>query len=130
MKIRGAITMLINREYTEIQVEDRNASSTFITLRLTPEQLSAALSRQAFIECDVEVRNLDKVGKTMEHKEFEFILPKHLDSISHKDRSPIAEYCQSLLSDGWVADTGFASQGTFFSKDEQKWARTIIRRWI
>lgn len=128
MKIRGAITMLINRDYTEIQVEDRNASTTFITLRLTPEQLSAALSRQAFIECDVEVKNLDKVGKTMEHKEFEFPLPKNLDS--HRDRKPIAEYCQSLLSDGWVADTGFSSQNTFFTKDEQKWARTIIRRWV
>ena len=44
MKIENAkITMLVNREYTEIEIYDSDANTTLATVKLTPEQLSMIL---------------------------------------------------------------------------------------
>ena len=51
MKINGKITILINQEYTRIELRDDDASTTFVEIKLTPEQLSMALSRLAFTPC-------------------------------------------------------------------------------
>ena len=57
MKIKGQITILINREYTEIQIRDKNSCLEIAKITLTPEQLSAALGRMAHIECEFLLYN-------------------------------------------------------------------------
>lgn len=128
MKIEGRISIFINREYTTFEIEDENASVTFVKIRLTPEQLSAALSRQAMVECELEVHGIEKVGKRMEHESFVFEIPKELASSNNEDK--LHEIAQGLLSDGWISDRYFRSQNTFFTKDDKQYARVTIRRWV
>lgn len=128
MKIKGQLTLLINRDYTEIEVHDKNANTCFTRIRLTPEQLSAALSRQGYVDCELQVYGLDKIGKTHECKSFEFAIPPDLAKTSKEKE--LAELAQSQLTDGWVAEEYFRSQNTFFEKDGVQYARCTIRRYV
>ena len=128
MKLEGKISILINPDATTIEVEDENANTRFLTITLTPEQLSAALSRQMAIECEIEVKGLEKIGKKHENKSFEFEIPS--DLASSRNENELQKLAQSLLNDGWIAESYFSSQNSFFKKDGVQYARCTIRRWI
>jgi len=53
MELKGKITLLVDRQETTIEIKDSLSSVVFAKIKLTPEQLSAALSRQEMVECDV-----------------------------------------------------------------------------
>ena len=128
MKIKGNISILINQDYTTIELRDENAAVNFLSITLSPEQLSSVLSRLAQVKCDIDLKNIEVVGKKHEHNSFEFEIPKELASSSKAKE--LHEIAQSKLIDGWVADSYFASQGTFFEKDSKQYARCTIRRWV
>lgn len=128
MKLEGRISVLINQDGTTIEVEDENANARFLKITLTPEQLSAALSRQMAVECEIEVRGLEKIGKKHENKRFEFEIPS--DLASSRNESELQKLAQSLLTDGWIAERYFSSQDSFFKKDGVQYARCTIRRWV
>jgi hypothetical protein len=128
MKLEGKISVLINRDGTTIEVEDENANAKFLKITLTPEQLSAALSRQMAVDCEIEVIGIEKIGKKHENKSFEFQIPNELAST--RNETELQKLAQSLLSDGWVAERYFSSQTSFFKKDGIQYARCTIRRWV
>jgi len=124
MKINGTISILINSDYTTIEIEDKDANTTFVKVRLTPEQLSMALSRLSYTPCEMEVHKLERVGKRHEHKSHEFEIP---NDVKNNELHNLA-----LLSceNGWTPDNYFGSQNSFFTKDGKKYARCTIRRWV
>lgn len=131
MKINGKITFLVNREFTEIEIYDADASVQFCNIRLTPEQLSSMLARMGYVSsCDMRVANLDKVGKLHENKTYEF----EITDVSSRDDDALYHAAKtSLKNDGmneWEPDKYFRSQNSFFSKNGNNWARCTIRRWI
>jgi hypothetical protein len=128
MKLEGRISVLINRDETTIEVEDENANARFLKITLTPEQLSAALSRQMAVECEIEVKGLEKIGKKHENKTFEFEIPS--DLANSRNENELQKLAQSLLNDGWIAERYFSSQDSFFKKDGVQYARCTIRRWV
>lgn len=128
MKIKGKISILIDRHSTTIEIHDDEANTTFCLIELTPDQLSAALSRLSRVECDLDVRGFGRVGKTHENKDFEFEIPK-----PDMTDEELGRYSQEILDsngEGWISDKYFGSQSSFFYKDGKKFARTTIRRWI
>ena len=127
MKLEGRISILINRDETTIEIEDESANVKFVKVKLTPEQLSAALSRQISIECELEVKGLEKIGKVHENKTFEFEIPETIPT--RGNQLELQKIAQSQLSDGWIADAYFGSQNSFFKKDGKQYARVTIRRW-
>lgn len=128
MKIQGKITMLINQEYTTIQIEDSNAATTFCEVTLTPEQLSAIFSRLSRVTCEIEINGTERLGKKHECKTFEFEIDQN--EADSKEAQYLAFKANSLLTDGWNADAYFSSQNSFFKKDNKQYARCTIRRWI
>jgi hypothetical protein len=138
MKIDGKITFLINQDYTSIEVEDELANTVFLKIRLTPHELSSALSRVGCTNCSLEVKALDRVGKKHENKNFEFEVPQELiDKYGYSlsdHGEELAKIAQSILDEtdeGWIAESYFKSQNTFFdTKDKKRHARCVIRRWI
>lgn len=135
MKIKGNISILIGREVTRIEIKDSDAATHFLEIQLNPDQLARILSRESRVECEMDVRGLDRIGKKHENESFVFEIPEEINAISrHHNRDlynkNLKDHAQTLLSDGWIADGYFGSQGSFFEKDGKKWARTTIRRWI
>lgn len=135
MKIQGDLTMSIGKESTHIEVRDRNANTTFLRIEIDPNQLSALLSKQGNVKCELDIRGLDSIGKNHEHETFEFILPKWFertydyDLVDEQDKL-LMEYANRLLTDGWEADSYFGSRDSFFKKDGENWARVTIRRGV
>ena len=130
MKLDEAkISIFINQDETTIEVECGKSSTKFVEIKLTPEQLSSALSRSAYTPCkSVEVHGLDRVNKKHECKGYEFKLPE-CSWDNHKEKA--IETAQELLKDSkWEPDLYFGSRDSFFQKDGEEWARTTIRRWV
>ena len=127
MKIKGRVTVLFNHDGMIIEFEDEAASIIFAKATLTAEQTCKALSRLSSVPCEMKLRELDRLGKTHEHKSFEFELPKN----SAGDREEVAKkIVQEVCPKGWVPDLYFGSQTSFFYREDQLWARAIIRRWV
>jgi len=129
MKLKDAgINFLVGQDYTTIEILDNTSSTTFCSVKLTPKQLSMALSRLGNTPCEVDVYSIGRIGKKMEHKKHEFEIPS--DILYAKRSEVLCELIKETLPDGWESDNRFSSQDTFFSKDGKSFARTTIRRWV
>lgn len=128
MEIQGAITILFSADGLKISVKDRDSSITFAEIKLNQEQTCQAMSRLAQTDCRITVREIEKVGKKMEHQEFVFEIPKGNGQKNRKKE--IEEKCLQDCPDGWKPDLYFNSHNSFFTKDGKKYARTTMRRWV
>ncbi|AXF52599.1 MAG: hypothetical protein [Caudoviricetes sp.] len=129
MEVKGSITMLVGSESTTIEIMDDNSNTTFVSIELTPDQLSACLSRQGRVKCDLDIRGIERVGKKHEWKTFEFKVPSNYDRFNSKC-SDLANHVYELLSNEWKCDHYFKSQTSFFNKDGELWGRATIRRYV
>lgn len=128
MKLDVGMTLLINRDHVRLEIRDNASRVTFVRAILSPDSFMRMMSNQADVKVEgVEIRGLEKLGKEMENKTFEFELPEttwsNQDEIACKRA---AEVCP----EGWIPDLHFSSQGSFFIKDGVSMARCTIRRWI
>lgn len=132
--MKGNITILVDGNGARIEVEDESSGIRFLKINLSAEQFMACLGRLANVECDLELQGLEQVGKALEVGEYEFKIPAELYSHRYTNRNffddAAQELAQSQLTDGWIADSYFGSQGSFFQKDGEQWARVTIRRWV
>lgn len=123
--MEGRISILIGTKETLIQVKDSLSGITFLKVKLTPEQLSAALSMMALTECEFEVKELDKIGKKMQTAIHEFKLPWD----RHFTKEEVIAEAERTCPEGWTQDGYFGSQGSFFMKGDEQYARVTIRKW-
>ena len=132
MKINASITILFREGGLHIEVEDRDASITFLELDLDAAQTCQALSRLGCTPVSAcEVEGLDRVGKKMEHKKLEFEVPKGTRWTHRKDSDQkLLKLMHKHMPEGWVSDAYFQSQDSFFERDGKEWAQTTIRRWV
>jgi hypothetical protein len=75
------------------------------------------------------VFGLDRVGKEMEMKPFEF----EIDSGSNyeqKNTEKARVEVDRVCPEGWSPDHYFNSKDSFFIKDDKVFARTMLRRWV
>lgn len=128
--INAKITILINQAYTEIQLHDDASAMTIATVRLTPVELSSALSRLSHTPCQMEITDTpERIGKKMEHKTMEFEVPSK-GSFPIDDKEKLIELAEKATPKGWHSDNYFGSQSSFFSKGDKHYARVTIRRWV
>lgn len=132
--MKGNITILVGGNGARIKVEDESSGIRFLKINLSAEQFMACLGRLSNVKCDLDVRNLDKIGKTLEVGKHEFKVPVELYNRRYKERDHFdratQELAQNQLTDDWIADSHFGSKDSFFSKDGEQWARVTIRRWV
>jgi len=136
MKGSLTITIIHNRQnedssYVEIQLRDKISSTDFATIKVSHTDFLRAMGRLANVPGELEVKALDRVGKKMEYKLFEFQLPKEFKKFGDtKSRREAGELAAKICPKGWMPDTFFSSQSSFFLKDGVGWARATIRRWV
>jgi hypothetical protein len=112
-----------------ISLYDTDSCLTFVEMEMTREQfINATMNRLG--NCNVEkstVRSLELVGKKREGDTLEFKMP---DVSIRNQRETAVEEALRLCPEGWEPATAFSSQGSFFTKDGEQWARTPIMRWV
>jgi hypothetical protein len=132
--MKGNITILVDGKGARIEVEDESSGIQFLKINLSAEQFMACLGRLANVECEINTYGFDLVGKNQETANHEFKIPAELYDRRYKEPDYFSkaaqELAQSQLTDGWIADSYFGSQGSFFKKDGEQWARVTIRRWV
>jgi len=132
--MKGNITILVDGNGARIEVEDESSGIRFLKINLSAEQFMACLGRLYMVKCDLELRGLDQIGKTLEVGNHEFKVPAEIYELKWDDRQrfnqEMEELAQDGLMDGWIPDNYFESQGSFFKKDGEQWARVTIRRWV
>lgn len=134
MKLEGNITIFVDGKGAKIEVEDASSGIRFLEINLSSEQFMSCLGRLAMVKCDINVKGIEKVGKTMEISKHEFEIPDYVYSLKLDDpdtfTQEVRELAQDGLMDGWIADSYFGSKDSFFTKDNKQYARVTIRRWV
>ena|ERR1700741_363139 len=123
----GKISIFIGQDSTVIEIIDASSSMTFVTVTLTPEQLSMALSRLSHTPCKIETRGLEKIGKTLEVSNLQFEIT---DTNYNTRRQSAYKTALDLCTDGWIPDNYFESQSSFFTKEGNNYAQCTVRRWV
>lgn len=125
----GNIDILVGEAGATITIRDEISNETIAHVELSPQDFCLALSRRVYVPCDVKTGYLDRVGKKMIMDELNFVMPP---DIPYKDRQKVAiTEAAKVCPEGWVPDTYYGSQKSFFrGADGQEYARTIIRRWV
>ena len=107
-----------------ISVKDVNSRIRFLSVEIDLDKFSECLTGLSEVDCTIETRGLDKVGKELETRSFEFEIPQG------SNRVELAKKIASLVSpDGWAPDLYFGSKKSFFTDDGVQYARTTLRRW-
>ena len=126
--IDGEITLLFNDNGMTIEIHDQAANVTFAKVNLNNKQALQVMSRLARTDCEIKVFGLDKVGKQVESKPFEFELPRKRYQMSELE---VANIAKELLKDSsWIPSTYFGSKDSFFDRDGKPYARTHMKRWV
>lgn len=129
-QLKGKIDLLFDRDKgLEIRVEDKTSGVQFLEVNVPAESVCTMLSRQTHINCDLEVRGLELVGKHEWFGDIEFRLPGSLQSY-HPDREAVTEYCNKICPDNFNPSNYWGSQNSFFERDGMYWARTTVRTYL
>lgn len=133
MKINGQISICGGRASprdgkVRIEIFDEESRTMFCEIVMTDSQfIEAAMGGLVRQECECEVFNLERVGKKMEMDMIEFEVPK----VEHAERASAAKKAAiAACPAGWIPDTYYGSQNSFFRDGEKQMARTRIRRWV
>lgn len=128
MKIDADISILAGKSGVKIEIHDRDSGICFFRGRLDPKQFCMAMGQLSNCEMESgEVFSLDKVGKKMEWKKFEFPIGK----TTYDNRKDVATIeCLKNVPDGWHPDLHFNAKDSFFTRDGVEYARVTIRRWV
>lgn len=129
MLIDGRFTISMSEHGCKISLFDNMSKTHFIDLDIPPEEFCLALRGLARQECKIEVRQLDKVGKTRKMKPLLIKVPK---SVKFLDRE---EYIKSVVDqhadEGWEPYVYFGSQDSFIQgEDGHDYANLTQFKWV
>lgn len=127
MKLDANISILVSEDGVRIEIEDDLSNETIANIELSSDVFCAALGRLSYNRCELEMGDKDKFGKKMINKKFEFKLPT---SNFHNRESIAKEEIKKVCPIGWEFNNYFSSQGSFFKKGDESWARCTIRQWV
>ncbi len=123
----GRITFLFSNKGSTFELYDHISATTVAEVILTAEQTLQMMSRLGRTKCSIEYGSLECVGKKMEMDHFEFPIP----NVKYTEREKVArEIALRECPEGWIPDNYYGSKESFFRKDDQNYARVIIRRWV
>jgi len=132
MKIPGQITISTRRSPDEgkvhIELRDPNAIVRFLALSMDMANFTRALGGLSCCDCEIEVHDLEKVGKIRESKPLEFELATH--DFGDKRMAMASAAAADRCPDGWTPNVSFNSQDSFYTRDGKSWARTTMHRWV
>jgi hypothetical protein len=99
MKVKGKIQIgrvISNSEddYIIIDLEDQTSNKNFATAKLSLQNFAKAITSQT-VECEIEVRSLEKVGKKREIKYIQIDIP------NSTNEEEIKTIISSFEIDGW-----------------------------
>ena len=115
--------------HISIRIQDENSRAHFVEVEISLADFALAVTGLSGVDCTAKVKDLEKVGKMQETDTLEFVLPEDFPTYSG-DKEEVKKLAKEICPEGWTPDLSFNSQTSFFTKEEIKYARTTIRRWV
>lgn len=125
------ITILADKDSVVIQLS--NGINDFITVKLTPNQFTQALSRLMHTKCiSMKLYDLDIINKKRISEPIEFkVSNRYLYQTHNKFLKLLTEYkAKKICPKGWNINLYFGSSNSYFYKDKETWARTQVYKYI
>jgi hypothetical protein len=120
------VSLRVNETGARLVLEGRESGLRIAEVSIDPDNFLNMLGGLCNVSGSAEFYSPDKIGLTQEHKKFEFLLPEH----NYRNKEQVAQgELKRVCPEGWEPDEHFNSQGSFFEKGDEKWARITIRRW-
>ena len=105
-----------SRDIIKISVVDEASRAQFLEIHLTPENFAMAVTGLSHMECDMEVRKLDVVGKKKYVEQRVTYCP-----LSDHNRTILGEWLlQNAQETGWIIDTYLGSQNSISRAEDGK----------
>ena len=119
------------RKKISITVKDREAVTEFLEIEIDLAAFTECITGLSSIDCDMVVKNLDKVGKVREQDKIKFKMP---DNQFH-NKDVAREEAAKHTPEGWEFSGHFGPQNSFFTVqtdegEREDWATTSIMRWV
>lgn len=136
MELKGSVTSSIRDGKVILEIQDKKSSITFLELTLDGNDFLRMLNGLAFVEADLVMRGVEKVGRVHEHKHFVFEYTEEWNRFRNGDfHKMLYDLGTKLINEqypgeGWQLDSYFNSQKSLFQKEGKHFARAIARRWV
>ena len=118
----------MEKDYVSIEIKDSLSSSSFLKLKMSMEEFGLMMTGLSCCQAEGEVRNISNIGKKMEHTTLLVTLDK--DPGFDKRKEVATKAAKEQCPEGWILSDTFNSRNSFFEKDDIRYARATIRRWV
>lgn len=115
------------RQKISIQVKDVLSKTRFLEIEIDYDKFAQLITGLSELDCDLTVKGLQNVGKTLETKPFSFPFP---DRNYTNGREEAAKEAERLCPEGWIVDPYFCSKDSFQGYGKECTAHTRIKRWV
>lgn len=116
------------RRKISIAVKDTDARIEFLELEINLDKFAECLTGMADVECEMEFRGLENVGKKIETMPLEFEVEERCYGDERKQNA--INLARNAAPKGWSPSTYFGSQSSFFQRNGKSYARTSASRWV
>jgi len=110
-----------------ISVHDELSGISFLEVEIGYSNFAEALTGIGYVDCELVTRNLGNVGKRVERKKIEFELP---EKYRYANIETIKKIAKKHIPEGWKSNFYFGSKESFYYKDNIRFARLQIFRYI
>ncbi len=115
-------------EIVSLRIYDSKARIEFVEVEIGLANMMQAITGLGNVACEFKTRGLENVGKTIESKTLEFEFESDC-KWQDRDTEAYKKACE-VAPDGWHPSGYFGSKDSFFYKDNVRYARTQMSRWI
>lgn len=130
MEVNASLTIRVDgvEGAATLELRDYDSAAVFVTAKITAANLLAALGRLCDVKLEsCELLDYEKVGKELESKVFEFVMP----SVDATNRVAVAqEEVARICPEGWETEVSFSDQDSFFYEAGRLHAKCILSRWV
>ena len=113
------------KKVISIEVKDTSSRIRFLDIELSLEDFAECLMGLSEIDCSIKTRGLEHIGKTMETDTINFKMP----SVVH-DKNIAYKIAESKAPNGWIASSYFGSKDSFYTVDNELWAKAKLTRYV
>jgi len=130
--MKGEITLTFKENGLKIKIRDSASRVRFLEAQLPIKSTMLALGNFEDVKCEFETKDLDKIGKKLKLGTFTFEYPNVEEKKPEEEENEIKEkiieeYLDEDDNDPQSINTWIIS---FFVKDEKRYCRASIKRWV
>jgi hypothetical protein len=118
----------VGRDVIFIQIDDDKSCQSVCKLEMSLKDFGLAVTGMGYIDCSVELLNVEHFNKERETLRVSAKIPKDTHYNERKEKAYLA--CKEVTPAGYEIDKSFNSQGSFEFEGDELICSTNAHRWV